>query len=284
MKKVVVTGGAGFIGSHLVRKLQSLGYEVVVVDLVTDKKSDIRDLEYVKKVCIGAEYVFHLAALPSVQYSMENPHETNETNLTGTLNVLIAARDAGVKRVIFSSTCAIYGNQEIFPVKESAEARPMSPYAMQKLASEEYLKIFSTVYNLETVGLRYFNVFGRGQSSRGAYPSAIPIFIEQKKAGTPLTIVGDGEQTRDFVHVSDVVEANILASTSTRVGKAEIINIGSGKESSVNTIASFVGGPTQPAPARIEPRRALGEISRAKELLGWEPKVKLEEGIKELLA
>jgi UDP-glucose 4-epimerase len=283
MKKVVVTGGAGFIGLHLVSALESLGYEVAVVDIALNQKSDVRDLEYMKKICRGAVSLFHLAALPSVQYSIEHPVETNETNLIGTLNTLIAAKDAGVKRVIFSSTAAVYGNPENFPVNENTKTYPMSPYAVQKLASEEYLKLFSCIYNLETVSFRYFNVYGPGQSSKGAYASVIPKFIEQKKLGVPLTIVGDGEQTRDFVHVSDVVRANILAMESNKVGKGEIINIGSSKESSVNIIANLIGGQKENIPARLEPRRSVTEISCAKELLGWEPKIKLEEGVKGLL-
>ncbi|MFZ2048817.1 MAG: NAD-dependent epimerase/dehydratase family protein [Minisyncoccia bacterium] len=283
MAKIVVTGGAGFIGTHLVNSLRELGHDVEIVDIKLDPKQDVRNLYSLKQLFIGAEYVFHMAALVSVPYSIEHPEETNETNLSGTLNVLIASKEAGVKRVIFSSTCAIYGNPEKFPINEETPPAPMSPYSMQKLASEEYLKLFSRIYNLETVSLRYFNVYGHGQSSHGAYASVIPKFIELRKLDRALSIVGDGEQTRDFVHVSDVVRANISAMESDRVGKGEVINIGYGKESSVNLIAGYVGGKIEHVPARIEPSRSLGDVSKAKLLLDWEPKMSLEEGIKKLL-
>ena len=283
MSKIIVTGGAGFIGTHLVNNLRDLGHDVQIVDIKLGSDNDIRNLYSLKQLFIGAEYVFHLAALVSVQYSIEHPEETNTTNLDGTLNVIIASKEVGVKRVIFSSTCAIYGDPENLPVNEDAKASPLSPYSMQKLASEEYLKLFSKIYNLETVSLRYFNVYGHGQSAIGSYASVIPKFLEQKKLGRPLTIVGDGKQTRDFVHVSDVVRANILAMESNKVGNGEIINIGSGKESSVNQIAEYFGGEKEYLPARIEPRRAFGDVSKAKLLLDWEPKIILEEGIKKLL-
>ncbi|MBX4195934.1 NAD-dependent epimerase/dehydratase family protein, partial [Candidatus Parcubacteria bacterium] len=193
MKKVIVTGGAGFIGSYLVRDLRNLGHEVGVVDIAEDPKRDVRNLETLRPLFSGMDCVFHLAALPSVPYSIDHPAETNLTNLTGTLNVLIAARDAGVRRVIFSSSAAVYGDQESLPVKEDAELRPKSPYALQKLESEMYLRLFSDIYEVETVSLRYFNVYGDGQNPKGPYASAIPIFLEQRKSGKPLTIVGDGK-------------------------------------------------------------------------------------------
>jgi len=283
MNKIVVTGGAGFIGTHLVKELIALGHEVKVYDIALDAKLDVRDLNATKEFIKGADFVFHLAAIPSVQYSLEHPEETHKTNLEGTLNVLISSHEVGVKRVIFASSCAVYGDTEMFPTAEKTQAQPKSPYALEKFESEEYLKLFSRVYNLETVSLRYFNVYGAGQSSKGAYASVIPKFIEQKKSGSTLTITGDGEQTRDFVHVSDIVKANILAMQSESVGRGEIVNIGSGVESSVNLIAGFFNTKTESIPARIEARRALADISLAKQLLNWEPKVKLENGIKELL-
>ena len=283
MSKIIVTGGAGFIGSHLVKELSSLGHEVRVYDIKLDPKLDVRDLDATKEFIKGAEYVFHLAAIPSVQYSLEHPEETHRTNLEGTMNVLIASNDAKVKRIIFASSCSVYGDTEIFPTTESVPAQPKSPYALEKFESEEYLKLFSRVYNLSTVSLRYFNVYGSGQSSTGAYVTAIAKFLKNKSKGKPSTIFGDGEQTRDFVNVADVVSANIKVLTSDKIVKGEVINIGSGKATSINKIAEIIGGEVGHAEARIEPRNALGDISLAKKLLDWEPKVSLEEGIKVLL-
>ncbi|MDB5194618.1 MAG: UDP-glucose 4-epimerase [Parcubacteria group bacterium] len=289
MTKVIVTGGAGFIGTHLVKALQALGHEIVVVDIKIDPNDDVRDPAVLQKLFKGAEYVFHLAALVSVPYSIEHPLETNATNLTGTLNVLIAARDAGVKRVIFSSSAAVYGDQDVLPVKETAELRPMSPYALEKFESEMYLKLFSEIYGLETVSLRYFNIYGEGQDPNGPYASAIPKFLKAKKEGKPLTIVGDGSQTRDFVHVSDVVSANIAAMMSTNGGKGEAINIATGRKVSMRQVAELIlsreanEGSIEHLPARFEIKDSVADISKAKELLDWEPKVAFEEGIQRLL-
>lgn len=283
MSKVVVTGGAGFIGSHLVKELKNLGHQVEIIDIALDPKRDVRSLEGIKKFFIGAEYVFHMAAIPSVPFSIEYPAETNETNLTGTLNVLIAAREAGVKRVIFSSSCAIYGDQEKLPIKETATVNPMSPYATQKLMSEQYLKLFADIYDLETVSLRYFNVYGAGQDPKGPYAAAISKFLVQKKAGQPITLIGDGSQTRDFVHVSDVVRANLAAMESSSVGNGEVVNIGSGEKVSIKKIAEIIGGPIEHLPPRLEIKDSLGDVSLAKQLLNWVPQVKLEEGIRALL-
>ncbi len=284
MQKIIVTGGAGFIGTHLVKALRALGYDVLVVDIALDPKLDVRDPKALSESFAGASTVFHLAALISVPYSIEHPKETSETNLEGTLNVLIAARDAGVKRVIFSSSAAVYGEQEKLPVEEDAMPAPMSPYALQKLASEEYLKLFSNIYNLETVSLRYFNIYGNGQNPDGPYASVIPKFIKAKKEGKPLSIIGDGSQTRDFVHVSDVVAANISAMTSDKVGKGESINIATGKAVTIKHIVDIIGGEVVNIPPRIEIKDSVADIGKAKELLNWEPKVSLEEGIKTLIA
>jgi UDP-glucose 4-epimerase len=283
-KKVIVTGGAGFIGGHLATSLKENGYEVKVVDLLLGEDHDIRNLENLKNHFGGADYLFHMAALTSVPYSIAHPEETNSTNLTGTVNVLIAARDAGIKRVIFSSSAAVYGDQEIVPITESAPASPKSPYALQKLESEMYLRLFSEIYQLETVSLRYFNVYGKGQDPYGPYASVIPKFLEQKGFGKPLTIVGDGTQTRDFVHVSDVVRANIQALESSNVGKGEVMNIASGRSVSVVDVANLIGGPVEHVPPRLEIRNSLGDISLAKTLLDWQPSIKFEEGIEGLLA
>ena len=293
--KVVITGGAGFIGSHLVDACVDKGWEVHIIDNLSggkienvNKKAtlhilDIRDLESIKSIISDAEYVFHLAALPRVQYSIENPKETNEVNVEGTVNVLIASKEGGVKRVIYSASSSAYGNQDKMPLKENMEARPLSPYGLQKYIGELYCNTWSLVYGIQTVSLRYFNVYGPRLNAEGAYPLVIGKFLEQKKKGIKLTITGDGEQTRDFTHVRDVVRANLLAAESEKVGSGEVINIGCGKNQSINKIASLVGGEIEYLPARLEPRDTLADNLKAKELLNWVPEVNIEEGIGELL-
>lgn len=279
-KKAVVTGGAGFIGSHLVRELQSQGFDVVVVDIKTE--GDVRDAKSLGEFFTGAQFVFHLAALPRVQYSIEHPEETHETNVTGTLNVLLAAKKANVERVIFSSSAAVYGDQEKMPLQEDMPPLPKSPYALHKYAGECYCRLFSEVYGLPTVSLRYFNVYGPGADPNGAYALVIAKFIQQRSEGKPLTITGDGTNTRDYVYVRDIARANMLAATGKQVGKGEVINIGSGTNASVNTIAQLVGGPTERIAPRLEPRDSRASTLRAEKLLGWEPQVNLKEGIAEL--
>ena len=293
--KVIVTGGAGFIGSNLADALVELGYDVHVVDnLVAGNREhvnnestlhiiDIENLEDLKKVFSGAEYVFHLAALPRVQYSIEYPLETHKTNVNGTHNVLIAAKECGVKRVIYAASSSFYGDQEIMPLHEEMSPRPKSPYALHKYIGEIYCKMWSELHNLETVSLRYFNVYGPRQSGEGAYALVIARFLKQKSEGLPFTITGDGEQTRDYTHVRDIVRANILAMESKNVGKGEVINIGTGKNVSVNTIAKMIGGEFTYVAPRIEPKHTLADNRKAKELLGWYSTVTIEDGIKEFL-
>ena len=288
-KKALVTGGAGFIGSNLVDELIERGYEVVIIDdLSTGKKEninpkadfhklDVRDLEKIKPLFSGVDYVFHLAAIANIQFSLENPNESNDINLGGTLNVLTSARDAGVKKVVYSASSAAYGNQEKIPWHEDMQAELLSPYGLQKYASELYCSLFSEVYDLPTVNLRYFNVYGKRQLLEGAYAPVVGIFIRNQLKGDPLIIFGDGEQTRDFVSVEDVVRANILAAESKKVGKGEKINIGSGRSYSVNELAKMVGGLTINKPPRVEVKKCLAENSLAKKLLGWEPTVDLSE-------
>lgn len=292
--KYLVTGGAGFIGSHLTDELIKQGHEVVILDnLSTGKKeninskakfvkADITKLEEIKPHFVGIDGVFHTAALPRVQLSIEKPAETNEVNVNGTLNVLIAAKDAGVKRFVYSSSSSIYGNAETIPVRENFKSAPVSPYGLQKYVGEEYTRVFAAVYKMETVSLRYFNVYGPRMSESGAYLSVIRTFLNQKKTGESLTIYGDGEQTRDFTHVRDVVEANLLAMASPKVGKGEAINIGVGKRCSVNYVATLIGGERKYFPARMEIKHNEADNSLAKKLLAWEPKEKLDESIKEL--
>jgi UDP-glucose 4-epimerase len=294
MTKIIVTGGAGFIGSHLVDKLIEQNYEVVVVDNLLlgkkefinkkakFKKADIRDLEKMKKIFRGAEVVFHLAADPRLPVSVEDPIQTHNINVNGTLNVLMAAKNVGVKKVIFSSSCAVYGDQSV-PIKETAIPKPLSPYGLHKLIGEEYCRLFNQLYGLSTVCLRYFNVFGPRKLATGSYPMVIPIFLAQKKKQQPLTIVGDGKATRDYVHVSDVVQANIQAWQSAVVdGRA--INIGAGQQTSVNDIAKIIGGAIINIPERKgEARFIEANNTLAKELINWQPQVILTDGIKQLM-
>lgn len=294
MKKIIVTGGAGFIGSHIVDALIEGGYEVHIVDNMSAGKKeninpkaimhevDIRDYEKLLPIFENTEYVFHKAAMPQVQYSIENPIETNEININGLLNVLEACRVNKVKRLIFASSSAVYGDQEVLPLTETMIPNPISPYGAHKYIGEIYCKLYSQIYGLETVSLRYMNVFGPRQSATGSYASVIPRFIEFSKQNQPITIVGDGEQTRNFVHVNDVVNANLLAMQSDKVGKGEIINIGSESQYSVNRIAEIIGGESVYIEARIEPRATSADNKTARELLGWEPKVVLEEGLEDL--
>lgn len=294
MKKCIVTGGAGFIGSHLTDKLISLGHDVTVVDnLLLGKKKfvnkrakfykvDIRDLKKLKKIFKGAEVVFHLAADPRLAVSVEDPISTHEINVTGTLNVLLASKENNVKKVIFSSSCATYGDQSL-PIKEEYPQNPLSPYGLHKKIGEEYCRLFSKLYAVETVCLRYFNVFGPRKTADGGYPMVIPVFLKQKSENKPLTIVGDGKNTRDYVYVSDVVNANILAWQSNIIN-GEAINIGSGIQVSVNEIADLIGGEKINLPARPGEMRFIeADISQAKTILGWEPKVSLEKGVEELM-
>ncbi len=291
---VVVVGGAGFIGSHITDALVECGYAVHIIDNLSGGKkenlnpkavfhnADIRKSESIKPLIKGAKFVFHLAALPRVQYSIEHPAETHEVNVTGTLNVLIAAKEGGVKRVIYSASSSAYGDQKKMPLIENMSPMPKSPYGLQKYIGELYCRMWSEVYGVETVSLRYFNVYGPRMNPDGAYALAIGKFLKQKKEGTPLTIWGDGTQTRDFTHVSDVVRANLLATESKKVGKGEVINIGAGRNFSVNELAELIGGKVVHTPPRIEPHDTLADNSLAKKLLGWSPQVSLEDGIAEL--
>ncbi|MBX4210750.1 NAD-dependent epimerase/dehydratase family protein [Candidatus Parcubacteria bacterium] len=293
-KKIVVTGGAGFIGSNITDELVKEGFDVHVIDNLSGGKKenvnpkatlhvlDMRDFEKIKPIISGAEFVFHLAALPRVQYSIEHPIETNDVNIGGIVSVLTAAKEGGVKRVIYSASSSAYGDQPTMPLVESMSASPKSPYGLHKYVGELYCRLWSEIYELETVSLRYFNVYGPRQSAEGAYALVIAKFLKQKAEGKTMTITGDGKQTRDFTHVSDVVQANLLASKSKKVGKGEVINIGRGQNCSINKIAELIGGPVEHIPARFEPKDTLADNRLAKELLGWVPEMSIEEGIREL--
>jgi nucleoside-diphosphate-sugar epimerase len=293
--KVIVTGGAGFIGSHLVDALIERGFDVIIIDNLSSGKKenlnpkanfyqeDIRDLEKIKPIFNGVDYVFHLAAKPRVPYSVEFPHEAHANNAVGTLHVLISARDAGVKKVIFSSSSSVYGDQDSLPLHEKMIPTPKSPYAFQKFIGEQYCRLFHELYKLPSVCLRYFNVYGPRISFEDSYSLVMGKFLQQRAKNEPLTVEGDGEQTRDFTHVKDVIMANILAAESDKVGMGEVINIGAGINHSVNKIADLIGGEIVNLPSRQgDMRHTLADISRAKELLGWEPTVNIEEGIAEL--
>lgn len=293
-KKVVVTGGAGFIGGHLVDALVSRGFEVHVIDnLSAGKRSDVNpkaifhladvtDFKAVRPIVDGAELVFHLAALPRVQYSIENPIETSATNIMGTLNLLVASKEARVKRFIYSASSSAYGDQLQMPLVETMSANPKSPYGLQKYIGELFCKMWSSTYGLETVALRYFNVYGPRLNPDGAYALVIGKFLKQRVEARPLTITGDGTQTRDFTNVADVVTANILAAESKSVGKGEVINIGAGQSFSMNDLAGLIGGPVEYVAPRLEPHDTLADNSLAKKLLGWAPQVRFESGIAEL--
>jgi UDP-glucose 4-epimerase len=291
-RKSVVTGGGGFIGSHLVRALIDRGDDVHIVDTfvggrlpgrhleaATYHERDIRDEEALREIFKDAEVVFHLAALPRVQDSIDDPKGTYEVNLTGTLSVLSVAAHAGVGRVIFSASSAAYGDHDTFPLSEELPARPKSPYAFQKHAGELLATLYAELYSLPTVCLRYFNVYGPHADPNGPYALVIGQFIEKRRLGMPLTIAGDGTNTRDYVHVDDVVRANLAAADSAYVGRGEVINIGSGRETSVNELAALIGGPVESVAPRVEPKRSVADIRRAKELLSWEPTISLEEGL-----
>lgn len=293
MSKCLVTGGAGFIGSNLVDELIKKGEEVIIIDnMSTGKKEninpqaefhevDIRNLFAIKPLFKGVDYVFHLAAAIKVQLSIEDPITYNDINLNGTLNILVAAKDSGVKKVIYSASSSAYGDQKEMPLREDMLANTLSPYGLQKYVGELYCRLFSDIYGLPTVCFRYFNVYGKRQLLEGAYSPVVGIFVRQRLAGEPMTIIGDGEQKRDFTSVVDTVRANILAAQSTKAGKGEILNIGSGRSYSVNEIAAMIGGPTINLPARLEPKESLADNSLAKELLGWEPTVNLPEWLEE---
>lgn len=295
MAKVVVTGGAGFIGSHIVDALVARGDEVHIVDNfaagkredrinpeATYHEVDVRDFESIEPIIAGSTYVFHEAALPRVQYSIEHPAETYDVNVMGTVSVLRAAKEGGVKRVVYAASSSAYGDQTVMPLSEDLPAQPKSPYGLQKYINELSCRLWSEVYGLSTVSLRYFNVYGPRFDPEGAYALVIGKFLKQRKEGQPLTITGDGTQTRDFTHVRDVVRANLLAAESPKVGKGEVINIGVGRNMSVNDLAAFIGGPSMHIEPRLEPHDTLADNRRAKELLGWEPGIMLEEGIAEL--
>jgi nucleoside-diphosphate-sugar epimerase len=304
-----VSGGAGFIGSHLVDRLLNEGFEVRVIDnLDTGRlenvahhqdreefhfiKGDIRDFNLVKKTMKDIDTVFHEAALASVTLSVQNPVLTNDINVAGTLNLLKASSDLHVKRFIYSSSAAVYGDTPSPQKREDMTPNPTSPYGVSKLAAENYVKLFHKVYGLETVSLRYFNVYGPRQrfDIQCAYGGTITIFTNRLLKNMPPIIYGDGEQTRDFVYIQDVVEANMLALKSKNTA-GEVFNIGTGKNTSINQIAEILKDKmnrknlknvhADPRPTDI--RHSYADINKAKKILGYNPKFSIKEGLTEIV-
>lgn len=297
--KVVVTGGAGFIGSNLAEELSKKHQVLVLDDLSTGREINIRglDVEFVKgsitdisllnRVFTGVDYVFHEAALPSVQRSVDNPLATNEVNIGGTLNVLMAARDQGVKKVMFASSSSVYGDTPTLPKQESMTPAPMSPYAVTKLAGEHYFKVFSSLYGLKMTCLRYFNVFGPRQDPKSQYAAVIPNFITKILNHQSPIIHGDGEQTRDFTFIRDVVHANILAMESSSEG---VFNIACERRVSLNVLADqimeIIGERREPvydAARSGDVRDSLADYALAREHLNYEPGFTLLQGLEETI-
>lgn len=292
--KFLVTGGAGFIGSHLVDYLIEKEHIVKVIDnFSTSKKencnsnatyynidlSNENNLSLIKNAIKGVNGVFHLAAFPRVQESIDNPIVFEKNNTLSTVNILKACSEMKIKRLVYSSSSSVYGNSSKLPLKENDQVNPISPYAMQKYYGEVCCRVYSYIYNIETVSLRYFNVYGERQNLDSAYALVMSIFAKQRMNNLPLTIRGDGNQKRDFTHVSDIAKANLLAMQSKKIGSGEVINIGNGNNRSVNEIAKMMGGPTKRIDPVMEPRETLADNNKAKKLLKWKPSVIIEEWI-----
>jgi UDP-glucose 4-epimerase len=297
----LVTGGAGFIGSHVAAALVSRGDAVRVFDNLSTGRSenlaafgkkidfqqgDLRERKDVERAVAGVDVIFHIAAIRSVPRSMDNPTDTNEVNVDGTLRLLLAARQARVKRVIYSSSSSVYGDQKTFPQIESMRPMPLSPYAVSKLAGELYSVMFSRTFGLETVSLRYFNVFGPRQHAESQYAAVIPKFMECAQAGKPLEVHSDGKQSRDFTFVENVVQANLLAARRNKVS-GEFLNIANGKNYSlldiIAVLEKVVGHKLERdhRPTRAgDVRKTWANITKAKKLLGYKPSVGLEEGLR----
>jgi UDP-glucose 4-epimerase len=302
--KYLVTGAAGFIGSNLVAALTGRGESVraydnlatghwgLVTRLVTDLSlvepvtADIRDAVAMARAMEGVEIVFHEAALGSVPRSVENPAESDEVNVHGSVVVLDAARRAGVRRVIFAASSAAYGDTPTLPKREDMPSGPLSPYAVSKVAGEQYVRVFASLYGMETLSLRYFNVFGPNQLPEGPYAAAVPRFVRAALADEPITIFGDGEQTRDFCYIANVVNANLLAAATPRKLEGAVVNIAGGRRISLNDLVKEIGRVLgkkmdvrylDPRPGDV--RHSLADIALAKELIGYEPTVTWENGI-----
>ncbi|GAF79155.1 unnamed protein product [marine sediment metagenome] len=304
MERYLVTGGAGFIGSHISEELVKRDHEVRVLDnFLTGKKEniaslldkiefiegDIKDFETCQHALEGVDFVLHQAALPSVPRSIKDPLTTNENNIRGTLNVLLASREAKVKKVVIASSSSVYGDDTHLPKIESRQGNPLSPYALSKLVGEHYCRIFSQIYGLPTVFLRYFNIFGPRQDPFSQYAAVIPNFITKMLKGEKPIIFGDGEQSRDFTFVSNVVEANILASKAQDVS-GEAFNIACGERTTVNSLVNTINevlnkniDPVHDEPRPGDVKNSYAEISKARKMLKYEPLVPFNEGLKKTI-
>ena len=300
MSLCLVTGGAGFIGSHITRRLLELGHSVRVLDNFSTGhrknlaevesqieviEGDIRDRELAPQAMANVDGVFHLAARASVPRSVEFPWEANDVNVSGTLNLLIAARDAKVRRFVYSASSSAYGESPTLPKIETMAPAPLSPYAVSKLAAEQYCACFAHVYGMQTLALRYFNVFGPRQDPNSAYAAAIPAFVSHMLRGEPPTIFGDGEQSRDFCFIENVVNANLLAFQAEKTA-GEVVNIACGERITLNRIIELINEHldtqveathTDPRPGDV--RHSLASIDAAKRVIGYEPKVMFAEGL-----
>ncbi|MEO5374342.1 MAG: SDR family oxidoreductase [Alphaproteobacteria bacterium] len=300
--RCLVTGGAGFIGSHLVERLLHDGHTVVVIDdhstgrpqnlahlshmaregRLVVHHADIADAARIAPMFTGVDWVFHLAALADIVPSIQRPHEYHHANVDGTMSVLEAARAAGVRRFVYSASSSCYGIPDDYPTPETAPARPMYPYALTKYVGEQYVMHWAGTYGLPAVSLRFFNVYGPRSRTSGTYGAVFGVFLAQKLAGEPFTIVGDGTQTRDFTYVTDIVAALVAAAASDL--KGEIMNVGSGGTVSVNRLAELLGGPRVHIPKRPgEPDCTFADTARISRLLGWTPRVSFEEGVAAML-
>lgn len=293
--KFLVTGGSGFIGSNMIDLLLDNNHEVISIDnystgFRSNNNQGAKNYEFdlgqrnytdlLKSLVSDVDYVIHMAASPNVQQSIDQPILTHKNNFDSTLNLLEACRGTEVKKIIFSSTSAVYGEAKKIPVCESEPENPMSPYGLQKLLSEKYIKLYSELYDMKGVVFRYFNVFGKRMTNKGAYKSVISVFREQYENNLPLTITNDGNQRRDFINVLDVVQANYLACTK-ETGNFNIFNIGSGKNISVNEISSYFPCEKTYIGKRIEPFETLCDSTKAKNILGWSPSITVENWLKE---
>lgn len=302
MATYLVTGGAGFIGSHIVDELLRRGESVRVLDnLATGKREnlshcleriefiegDIRDLQTCRDACAGVDYVLHQAALGSVPRSIEDPLTSHEVNVTGTVKMLLAAKDAGVKRFVYAASSSTYGDHPGLPKVEDRIGSPLSPYAVTKYADELYAQVFGRCYGLETVGLRYFNVFGPRQDPYSQYAAVIPLFVSALLRDEPPTINGDGEQTRDFTYVGNAVAANLLACTAPQEAVGEVFNIACNERTSLNLLyrqlQTLLGSEIAPhyGPPRFgDVRDSLADIGKAERLLGYQGEIKIDQGLR----
>jgi len=303
MPNILVTGGAGFIGSNLTETLLKKGHRVRVLDNFSTGKrenlmfdeaypsleivdGDVRDFDLCQRAMKDVETIFHQAALPSVQQSVEDPLTSHQVNVDGTLNILLAAKDAGAKKLIYASSCAIYGDDPALPKKEEMVPNPTSPYAFQKYCGEQYGRLFFQLYGLETISLRYFNVFGPKQDPTSLYSAVIPKFIEALLHNRSPVVFGDGEQSRDFIYIDDVIQANLLALSVGHL-HGEVINIGCGRGTSLNQLLNILQeifslkvSPIYQRPRQGDVRHSLSDIRKGKQLLNYDPKIEIEIGLK----